>query len=111
MNSHLGVLAWVKSEKPGGGLNQYELVKQKLVQSDGSYRLSGLDNRPVYIMVIDFGSDEKELPTPHCSYPGTSSNDQAQMVYFRKDNPVERIDIAQNNKGEFVLKGDLSSGT
>jgi len=102
-DSRLGVLAWVESNRQGGNLNRYEIVKQTLVRNDGSYTLTGLDNRPVFLMVIDFDSDEKEQPWSHCSYPGEVSKDQAQMVNFNKGKNIENVDIQQNQKGEFVI--------
>jgi len=102
----LGVLAWVESNKQDETLNRYEIVKQTLVRNDGSYALTGLDNRPVFLMVIDFDSDEKEQAWSRCSYPGAAPKEQAQMVYFNKGRYVDNVDIRQNQKGEFVLMGN-----
>jgi hypothetical protein len=102
-DSRLGVLAWVESNKQGGNLNQYEISRQTLVHDDGSYILTGLDNRPVFIMVIDFDPDEKEHSWSHCSYPGAASKDQPQMVFFKKGKYIQNVDIRQDQKGEFVL--------
>jgi beta-lactamase regulating signal transducer with metallopeptidase domain len=105
-DSRLGVLAWVKSDKQKENLNRYEIARQTLVSPDGSYQLAGLDNRPVYVMVIDFGSEEKDQPWAPCYFPGSASKEQAQMVSFNKDRSVENINIQLTKKGEFILKGD-----
>jgi beta-lactamase regulating signal transducer with metallopeptidase domain len=104
-DSHLGVLAWVRSDKQDGNLNRFEIARQTLVSPDGSYLLAGLDNRPVYVMVIDFGSEEKEQPWAPCYFPGAASREQAQMVSFNKTKHIQNINIQLTKKGEFVLEG------
>ncbi|MHC4557685.1 MAG: M56 family metallopeptidase [Planctomycetota bacterium] len=107
----LWVWAWAELDELGGNLNRYRIVEQKLVASDGSYFLDGLDGQPVYIMAIDLKAEEKDESYPPCYYPGTVARNEAHKVYFAEENAVVGIDIRLKKKGRFVLEGVVTDET
>jgi beta-lactamase regulating signal transducer with metallopeptidase domain len=109
-DSDLTVMAWVEVDKQGNG-NRYKIAGQTQLTADGSYLLDGLDNRPVYIMALDWRCQEKDSFYPPCYYPGTVARDEAQMVNFNNGSSVKNIDIVLKKKGNFVLEGAVTDAT
>lgn len=107
----LWVLAWVELDEPEGNRNRYKIVEQTRITSDGSYLLGGLDDRPVYVMAIDWKSAEKDEFYPPCYYPETVARKEAKKVRFDEGKSIDGIDIHLKKKGEFILKGVVTNGT
>ena len=101
----LWVYAWVERDELEGGLRRYGVAGQTRIDSDGSYSLDGLDNRPIYIMAIDLRSEEKDEFYPPCYYPGTVDRNKAQMISFDDTKSAENVNFHLQRKGEFVLEG------
>lgn len=99
------MLAWVELDEPGGNRNRYKIVEQTRITSDGSYLLDGLEERPVYVMAIDWKSPEKDEFYPPCYYPGTVARNEAKKVRFDEGKSIDGIDIHLKKKGKFILKG------
>ncbi len=99
------VLAWVELDEPEGNLNRYNIVEQTRITSDGAYLLGSLDERPVYVMAIDWKSPEKDEFYPPCYYPGTVARNEAKKVRFDEGKSVDGIDIHLKKKGKFILEG------
>ncbi len=76
----LWVRAWAKLDEPGGLLDRYSIAGTSRIASDGSYSLDGLDGRPVYVMVLDVRSEEKDEFYPPWYYPGTVDRNKAKKV-------------------------------
>jgi len=110
-DSQLSVLAWVELDEPEGNLNRYKIAQQKRIASDGSYLLDGLDDRPVYIMTIDWNAENKDDYYPPCYYPGTVARNEAEKVSFEKTKFVDGIDIHLKKEGEFILEGVVTDET
>ncbi len=101
----LSVLAWVELDEPEGNRNRYNIVEQTRVTADGSYLLGGLDERPVYVMAIDWKSAEKDEFYPPCYYPETVARNEAEKVHFDEGKTIDGIDIHLKKKGKFILRG------
>lgn len=102
------VLVWKARGDTTEGLARYELEGQSPVDPDGSYSLDGLSGAPVYVMAIDWMSDENDESLPPCYYPGTVSREDATLVDFNKGSARGNIDIQWIRKGSVILEGVVS---
>jgi|GEM_PF-4191404 len=107
-DSQMTILAWVELDAPEGNLNRYKIASQSQIASDGTYLLDGLDDRPVYVMAIDFDAQNKDDYWPPCYYPGTVARNDAQKVSFDDAKSVDGINIHLAKKGEFILEGSVT---
>jgi ankyrin repeat protein/beta-lactamase regulating signal transducer with metallopeptidase domain len=106
-NSHLIAVAYPKTDNK----EIFEGVKESHgapVAVDGSYLLDGMDGSPVYIVVYDQESDEKDQFLPTCYYPGTVSREKAKMIFFNNGKSVKDINIQLTHKGDFSLEGTVT---
>lgn len=103
-DNQIMVFAYAESEKEDVNL-MYTIVGQTDVSEDGSYLMDGLDGRPIYVIVTDHSSAEKDHPLPPNYYPGTVSREDAKMIYFDNGNFVEDVDIQLSERGEYNLEG------
>ena len=99
----VNVLAWFKT--PGGDFrNEQALVDRK----DGSFSIDGLDKKPVYVMAINWKSDETDNVYPPIYYPSTFNRDDAKQITFDDGCKVENVDITLTKKGGLVLEGTVT---
>ena len=110
-DNSLSVVAWRELDEVQGNLNRYKIAKQSRITTDGTYRLDGLDDSPVYIMVIDWQAGEKDDYYPPCYYPGTVARNEAKKITFENTKSVDNIDIYLKKKGEFILEGVVKDAT
>lgn len=94
------VLAW--SQKDGQYRCEYGLVNR----THGSYVIDGLDNLPVYVMVVDRRAREEGL-FPPVYYPSTFSRNKAEQIVFGDKRSIEDIDITLRTEGGLTLEGTV----
>ena len=97
------VLAWFKT--PGGDFrNEQALVDR----NDGSFSIDRLDKKPVYVMAINWKSDETDNVYPPIYYPSTFNRDDAKRITFDDGCKVENVDITLKREGGLVLEGTVT---
>jgi hypothetical protein len=100
---HLTVLAWFQRPDGKGSESQQALVDQ----NNGTYSIDGLDNKPVYVMAIDWRAARKGNAPPPIYYPGVFSRSDAKQITFDKSPKAEGIDITIRKNGGLVLEGTV----
>jgi hypothetical protein len=106
----LQVDAWVQRQRePWKG--HFQRLSSARVAPDGSYTLTGLDGRPVYIQVWDSRPPTEEHPYPPCFHPGTFSRTKARLVTFDDAEVLRGLDITTRQTGGLVLEGVVTDET
>lgn len=102
------VLAWAERRK---GPEGFEIVEQLRLEPDGSYRIDGLDGRPVYVMAVDWRREPSEGGYCPQYHPGTFSRDEAALIAYDEAAHVAGVDIELRRTGGMVLEGTVSDET
>lgn len=97
------VLACIKND--GGEYHHVEHARVHHV--DGSYVIDGLDNKPVYVVAIDWQAAKEGDAWPPIYFPGTFSRDDAKLVRFDKASAVIGVNITLRKEGGLVLEGTV----
>ena len=97
----LTVLAWVD-------LNGHCRSEQAMVNRvDGSYKIDGLDGKPVYVMALNWRAAREGNAFSPIYYPGVFSRSDAKAVAFDKGQNADNIDITLRKEGGLVLEGTV----
>lgn len=99
----LTVLAWFERDDGMG----FFLKPARLNSADGTYSIDTLDNKPVYLMAINWQSVRKDDVYPPIYYPSTFNRDDAKLISFDDERNVESIDITLTKEGGLVLEGSV----
>jgi len=99
----LTVLAWFKE----GDGKTYENKQARVDPRDGSYKIDGLGDKPVYVMAINWRETDKGNAFPPTYYPGTFSRSEAKQVTFDKGPSVENVNITRPPKGGLTIAGTV----
>jgi TonB family protein len=99
------VLAVAERKEPPG----LEVAGRGRVGREGRYRIDGLDGRPVYVQVADWGHLPSEGGYCPQYYPGTFSRDEAERITFTGAPEVSNLDFPLRTEGGIVLKGTVRS--
>jgi hypothetical protein len=97
------VLAWPKKDDNKGYETRHALINRK----DGSYSIDGLDNKPVYVMAINWQGAREGTADPPVYYPGTFSRNDAKPITFDKARTVDGADITLRKEGGFIIEGTV----
>ena len=97
------VEAWFKND---AGMS-YRAKNAMVNYLDGSYKIDGLGNKPVYVMAIDYRAAREGEAWPPIYYPGTFSRSDAKQVTFDKSTSVENVNITLRKEGGLVLEGTV----
>ncbi|MGO8745092.1 MAG: carboxypeptidase-like regulatory domain-containing protein [Thermoguttaceae bacterium] len=98
----LTVLAWFKSRRMG-----YECEQARVNQADGSYVIDFLDDKPVYIMAIDWEAAKKGNACPPVYYPSTFSRSDAKLITFGKSPRIDDVNITLRKEGGLIIQGTV----
>ena len=99
----LTVYAWVKSDD--GKL--YRPEHSTINESDCSYVIDGLSDKPVYVMALVRRAPRGVDTWPPIYYPSTFSRSQAKLVTFEKGRNVENVNITRRRGGGLVIAGTV----
>lgn len=97
------VLAWFKRDDG----KTYESQQAGVNQSDGSYLIDGLSDKPAYVMAINWRAAKQGRAYPPIYYPGTFSRNEATLVTFDKSPLVEDINIKLRKEGGLAIEGTV----
>ena len=103
---HVGewtVLAWTKKDKGEGYTSQQSQVNP----ADGSYLIDCLDNKPAYVMAINWIAAKQGNAYPPIYYPGVFSRSDAKLITFDEKPNVVNIDITLKKEGGLILEGTV----
>jgi beta-lactamase regulating signal transducer with metallopeptidase domain/protocatechuate 3,4-dioxygenase beta subunit len=103
----LTVLAWFERDDGMG----FFLKPARLNSTDGTYSIDTLENKPVYLMAINWQSVRKDNVYPPIYYPSTFNRDDAKLISFDDERNVENVDITLAKDGGFVLEGSVVDET
>jgi hypothetical protein len=103
----LTVLAWFEDDDGEG----YRTAHARINRADGSYFIDRLDNKPAYVMAINWKADQKDDPYPPIYYPSTFSREDAKRITFDEKKQVENVDITLKKEGGLVLEGTVVDET
>ena len=99
----LTVYAWVKSDD---GKN-YRAEQATINESDCSYVIGGLSDKPAYVMAIVRRAPRGVDTWPPIYFPSTFSRSQAKLVTFEKARSVENVNITRRRGGGLVIAGTV----
>jgi beta-lactamase regulating signal transducer with metallopeptidase domain/protein involved in polysaccharide export with SLBB domain len=100
----LTVLAWFQRDDGSKG---YESEQAHVNRADGSYVIDGLDNKPVYLMAINWRAAREGTVWPPIYYPGAFSRSDAKLITFDKSSHIEDINITRRKEGGLILEGTV----
>jgi hypothetical protein len=100
------VLASSKKDNKG-----YESRHALVTRKDGSYSIDGLDNKPVYVMAINWKAAREGNADPPVYYPGTFSRNDAKPITFDKARTADGADITLRKEGGFIIEGAVRDET
>ena len=100
---NLNVLAWFKKDDGKDFTSQHVGVNN----SDGSFVIDGLADKPVYVMAIDWRTDKEDHAYPPIYYPSTFSRSQAKLITFDKGPNVENVNITRRKEGGLAIAGTV----
>ncbi len=96
------VLAWSKGDD-----GKYKSEHATVDRKDGSYKIDGLSDKPVYVMAINFRAAKEGNARPPIYYPGVFSRSEAKPITFDGTRRAENIDITLRKAGGLVLEGTV----
>ena len=96
-------MAWLKNDGGKGYHTQHAIVNH----ADGSYVIDGLDNKPVYVMAINWRAAREGDAWPAIYYPSTFSRTDAKQVTFDKSPHVDDVNITLRKEGGMVIEGTV----
>lgn len=97
------ILAWFKSDDG----DRYGSAQAMVKGADGSYRVDGLSEKPVYVMAINWHAAQQGDASPPVYYPSTFSRSDAKQVTFHKMRSVEHVDITLRKQGGLLVEGTV----
>jgi beta-lactamase regulating signal transducer with metallopeptidase domain len=97
------VVAWVKNDYGDGYHSQHGFINRR----DGSYKIDGLAQQPVYVMAINWRAAREGNASPPVYYPGVFSRGDAKQVTFDRSPHVDGVDITLRKQGGLILEGTV----